>query len=221
MTDVERVADGARTPASSSPARTSPSSVGPGVPAMPGPTRRSSTPPSRSWPRWAPAGFTVDEVAARAGCGKATIYRRWPSRAPLLLDTGHHRLGLQVADPDTGSVRDDLVAMLAELASKMRDTAGRARSCPRSSPRPPSTPRCASVLAAFVHDRRKPAFTAVGRGVARGELPEGTDVELVLDLLGGLVYFRVLISRQPARRRRRRHGRRHRPRRRSLDGAER
>jgi hypothetical protein len=53
------------------------------------------------------------------------------------------------------------------------------------------------VLAAFVHDRRRPAFAAVRRGVARGELPEGTDVELVLDLLGGLVYFRVLIADNP------------------------
>jgi AcrR family transcriptional regulator len=41
-----------------------------------------------------PGGFTVDEVAARAGCGKATIYRRWPSRSALLLDTAH-RMGLE------------------------------------------------------------------------------------------------------------------------------
>jgi AcrR family transcriptional regulator len=143
-----------------------------------------------------PARFTVDEVAARAGCGKATIYRRWRSRGALLLDTGHHRLGLHVADPDTGSVRNDLVAMLGELARKMRDTlAGKVM--PAVVAEATVNPEMREVLAAFVHDRRKPAFTAIGRGVARGELPEGTDVELVLDLLGGLVYFRVLIADTP------------------------
>jgi AcrR family transcriptional regulator len=143
-----------------------------------------------------PARFTVDEVAARAGCGKATIYRRWRSRGALLLDTGHHRLGLHVADPDTGSVRDDLVAMLGELARKMRDTlAGKVMPAVVAEAAVNSEMR--DVLAAFVHDRRKPAYTAVCRGVARGELPEGTDVDLVLDLLGGLVYFRVLIADNP------------------------
>jgi AcrR family transcriptional regulator len=143
-----------------------------------------------------PAGFTVDEVAARAGCGKATIYRRWRSRGALLLDTGHHRLGLHVTDPDTGSVRDDLVTMLGELARKMRDTlAGKVM--PAVVAEAAVNPEMREVLAAFVHDRRMAAFTAIHRGVARGELPEGTDIELVLDLLGGLVYFRVLIADNP------------------------
>ena len=143
-----------------------------------------------------PAGFTVDQVAARAGCGKATVYRRWRSRGALLLDTGHHRLGLHVTDPDTGSVRDDLVTMLGELARKMRDTlAGKVM--PAVVAEAAVNPEMREVLAAFVHDRRRPAFAAVRRGVARGELPEGTDVELVLDLLGGLVYFRVLIADNP------------------------
>ena len=143
-----------------------------------------------------PARFTVDEVAARAGCGKATIYRRWRSRGALLLDTGHHRLGLHVADPDSGSVRDDLVEMLGELARKMRDTlAGKVM--PAVVAEAAVNPEMRTVLADFVRDRRRPAFAAVCRGMARGELPEGTDVDLILDLLGGLVYFRVLLADNP------------------------
>ena len=143
-----------------------------------------------------PARFTVDEVAARAGCGKATIYRRWRSRGALLLDTGHHRLGLRVTDPDTGSVRDDLVTMLGELARKMRDTlAGKVM--PAVVAEAAVNPEMRAVLAAFVHDRRKPAFNAISRAVARGELPDDTDIDLVLDLLGGLVYFRVMLADDP------------------------
>ena len=64
--------------------------------------------------------FTVDKVATWAGCGKATIYRRWRSRGALRWTPGTIGWSLTVADPDTGSVRDDLVAMLGELARKMR-----------------------------------------------------------------------------------------------------
>jgi AcrR family transcriptional regulator len=143
-----------------------------------------------------PARFTVDEVAARAGCGKATIYRRWRSRGALLLDTGHHRLGLRVTDPDTGSVRDDLVTMLGELARKMGDTlAGKVM--PAVVAEAAVNPEMRAVLAAFVHDRRKPAFNAISRAVARGELPDDTDIDLILDLLGGLVYFRVMLADDP------------------------
>ena len=67
-----------------------------------------------------PGGFTVDEVAARAGCGKATIYRRWPSRANLLLDTAHS-MGLEPEPVDTGSVRGDLALLITQLAGKLHD----------------------------------------------------------------------------------------------------
>ncbi len=140
-----------------------------------------------------PARFTVDEVAARAGCGKATIYRRWPSRAALLLDTGHHRMGLHIADPDTGSVRGDLIVIVGELVRKMRDTTA-GRIMPAVVAEAAVNPEMRAVLAAFLRDRRTTALTAIVRGVARGELPEGTDVELVLDLLGGFVFFRVLMA---------------------------
>jgi AcrR family transcriptional regulator len=116
-----------------------------------------------------PARFTVDEVAARAGCGKATIYRRWPSRGALLLDTGHHRMG-KMRDTAAGKI---MPAVVAEAAVN---------------------PEMRAVLAGFLHDRRVTGVTAVVRGVERGELPEGTDVELVLDLLGGFVFFRVLMA---------------------------
>ena len=93
-------------------------------------------------------------------------------------------------------MRDDLVAMLGELARKMRDTLA-GKIMPAVVAEAAVNPEMREVLAAFVHDRRKPAFTAIRRGVARGELPDATDVELVLDLLGGLVYFRILIADNP------------------------
>ena len=142
------------------------------------------------------ARFTVDEVAARASVGKATIYRRWPSRGALLLDTGHHRLGLQAPDPHTGSVRDDLVIIAGELARKMRDTPA-GKIMPAVLAEAAVDPGMKRVLADFLRDRRRTAVAAVERGIARSELPEDVDPEFVLDVLGGFVFFRSQMADRP------------------------
>jgi AcrR family transcriptional regulator len=143
-----------------------------------------------------PSGFTVDAVAARAGVGKATIYRRWSSRGALLLDTAHHRIGLEPTDPDTGSLADDLVAILVELGKKLREThAGRV--LPVVMSEAAVNPEMRPILASFVADRRRLPTAIIERGIARGELPADTDVEFLLDILGGPVFFRVLLSDTP------------------------
>ncbi|HZM32127.1 MAG TPA: TetR/AcrR family transcriptional regulator [Acidimicrobiales bacterium] len=139
-----------------------------------------------------PAGFTVDEVAARAGCGKATIYRRWSSRASLLLETAH-RMGLEPAIVDTGSVRDDLVALMAQFGTKLKDTPA-GRILPGVVAEAAVNPEMRQVLSRFVRDRRDRPRQAIVRGVERGELPPDTDVELLLDILGGSVFYRVLVT---------------------------
>jgi AcrR family transcriptional regulator len=142
-----------------------------------------------------PGGFTVDEVAARAGCGKATVYRRWPSRSALLLDTAN-RLGLEPPNIDTGSLRGDLVALATALGTKMRETPA-GRILPAITAEASVNPEMREVLRAFVRDRRQRPRTVVQRAVARGELPPDTDVELLVDLLGGTVIYRELIALVP------------------------
>ncbi|MFP3900115.1 MAG: TetR/AcrR family transcriptional regulator [Acidimicrobiia bacterium] len=142
-----------------------------------------------------PGGFTVDEVAARAGCGKATVYRRWRSRAELLLDTAHH-LGIQLDDPDTGSLRDDLVVLMRGLTTKLRDTPA-GRIMPAIIAEAAVNPEMREVLTQFMRERRRTGRVAVTRGIDRGELPQGTDPELVLDLVGGPVFYRLLVSGEP------------------------
>jgi AcrR family transcriptional regulator len=142
-----------------------------------------------------PSGFTVDEVAARAGCGKATIYRRWPSRADLLVETAHH-MGLEPPASDTGSLREDLVSVLAALGTKMRDTPT-GRILPGIIAEASVDARMKQVLAGFIDDRRRRPREMVERGIRRGELPADTDVDLLLDLMGGTVIYRELIACQP------------------------
>lgn len=143
-----------------------------------------------------PGKFTVDAVAARAGVGKATIYRRWPSRGALLLDTAHHRMGLQVEDIDTGSVVEDIVAALTDLGTKLRETAA-GKVLPVVMAEAQVSSEMRRILAGFAADRRRLPQTIVERGVERGELPPDTDVGLVLDVLSGTIFFRVLLTDQP------------------------
>jgi len=143
-----------------------------------------------------PSGFTVDAVAARAGCGKATIYRRWASRAELLLDTAR-RMGLESVPVDSGSVRDDLVASLGHFASRLRDTPA-GGILPAVIAEAAVNPEMRAVLAAFVRDRRGHPREALARGVARGELAPDTELDLVLDIVGGAVLYRELVLGEPA-----------------------
>lgn len=138
------------------------------------------------------AGFTVDAVAAWAGCGKATIYRRWPSRSALLLDTAH-QMGLDHTPVDTGSLRGDLVSLLTELARKMRETEA-GRILPSVVAEAALNPEMREVLSAWIHDRRLRPREIVVRAIERGELPADTDVDLLIDLTGGTVIYRELIA---------------------------
>ncbi|HEX6387961.1 MAG TPA: TetR/AcrR family transcriptional regulator [Solirubrobacteraceae bacterium] len=67
--------------------------------------------------------MSMDAVAARAGVSKATIYRRWPGKAPLVLDTVRSR-HLPIGEPpDTGDLRDDLLALFHSLAAQLDEQA--------------------------------------------------------------------------------------------------
>ncbi|BEP13825.1 TetR/AcrR family transcriptional regulator [Acidothermaceae bacterium B102] len=69
-------------------------------------------------------GVTMEGVAAAAKTGKASVYRRWPSKEDLLVDAMRHALPPLDAAPDTGSVRDDLVALLVIMLEVINSKRG-------------------------------------------------------------------------------------------------
>jgi len=142
-----------------------------------------------------PAGFTVDAVAARSGCGKATIYRRWPSRSQLLLETANLAT-IQLIDPDTGSVRDDVVAIGVLLATKMRDTMVGGLNAATIA-EAAVNPQTRELYARFIAERRAIPLAVLRRGVERGELRDDLDLELVLDLLFGPIFVRIFMTQMP------------------------
>jgi AcrR family transcriptional regulator len=129
-------------------------------------------------------GVCVEAVAARAGVGKATIYRRWPNKEELLLAA----LGsLKSPYPQPGGVcaRDDLVAMLEVMCADMADPRkarryallhGEGAKYPRLMERYTET---------VVKPRREAMHAVIRRGIESGELRADTDVEIAqLALIG-------------------------------------
>jgi AcrR family transcriptional regulator len=141
------------------------------------------------------AGFTIDAVAARAGCGKATIYRRWPSRSELLIETAH-MAAVEVPEPDTGSLRQDLVLLLTGLAHKMRDTTA-GQLLPAVVAEAAVNPEMGEAFGSHVCERRMRVRKAIERGIERGELRADVDPDLAIDLLGGPIFMRVLMVDAP------------------------
>ena len=137
-------------------------------------------------------GLTIDAVAHRAHVGKATIYRRWEGKEQLVLDAltaGR----IPVPQPDTGTLRDDLLAYYLPLADAEAQK-GAVRLMPALAAEAAVDPELAARLQAYVSDRRAPVAGILQRAQERGEIADAFDVELVVDLLTGAIMYRLYFS---------------------------
>jgi AcrR family transcriptional regulator len=143
------------------------------------------------------ARLSIESVARRAGAGKTAVYRRWATKQDMVLALVSEVAMAQVDMPDTGSLRGDVDAFLRSLADALADPLVRAIA-PDLLNEGNRNPQLAALLLHQVRDpRRERAADVVSRAVARGELREGVDVELALDVLAGPLYWRVAIIRTP------------------------
>jgi AcrR family transcriptional regulator len=141
------------------------------------------------------AGFTMDGLATRAGVSKRTIYRWWSSRSAVLAEALAARAEGAVSQRDTGDLAFDLRAFVRTTyevagASPVVDAlrlimaeglAGGAAE---------------TVLHEFVQRRRAALLAVLELGRQRGELPSH-DLELVVDAVFGVLWYRVLIGHRP------------------------
>jgi AcrR family transcriptional regulator len=137
-------------------------------------------------------GLTMDAVAATAGVSKATIYRRWASKEALVLDAW---MACFTDDtiPDTGSLERDLVSILGGLRDNI--TKGLlARVLPQMVAASQVNDELARAYREFVVGRRWRTTVVLNRAIERGELPPGTDLDLVQDMLVGPLFYRTLLS---------------------------
>lgn len=136
------------------------------------------------------AAMRVEDIAARSGVNKTTIYRRWPTKAELLTNAVMEHAKRRLPPIDTGSVRGDLRASLLG-AFKLRPYEQgvlRAIQMERSV-------HDVEAFAQHMRDQlRELRVAMVRRGIERGELPRNVDVELVVDVLSAPVQRALLVN---------------------------
>lgn len=146
--------------------------------------------------------FAVEGVAARARTGKASIYRRWPTKAELVMDALMARLptaaecGLTLELDDSVTTVDALYQVARAIAAVITSPAGdamRAIKCEAM-----ADPQLAQLIDdRFQAPRREALLDLLKRGVERGEVRPDAVSQLVADVVPAVLSHRVLLQREP------------------------
>jgi AcrR family transcriptional regulator len=138
--------------------------------------------------------LTMDRVAARAGVGKAALYRRWRSKEQMLTE-----LVAALGDeedrpaPDLGNLRDDLYALLADTIDTgndplIRQVMAYVIAMARSSP------ELVQAMRRVPGPSRETGQVILQRAIDRGELAPDTDLQIALDIITGPMWMRVILA---------------------------
>lgn len=138
--------------------------------------------------------MTVDDVAAQAGVGKATVYRRWPSKDDLAVAAMDRLYSVEIPEVDTGTLRGDLTATYTSVLTFLGTPEGEAylRMCITESVR---DPRIAALYRAATEQAEAQARKMYLRAIDRGEARDDADLDVCVQWLGGLVASRAIMNR--------------------------
>jgi AcrR family transcriptional regulator len=142
------------------------------------------------------ATMTIEGVASRAGVGKATIYRRWPSKLDLVLEAVNNRACGQRSVPDTGDIRSDVTILFDELRRTLAGPDGRV-ALALVAEQLRHGELAAGFQRQFVAERRAVMRGMVERAITRGQLPAETDAELLADVGAALIWQRMVVTGVP------------------------
>ena len=140
-------------------------------------------------------GMSIEGVAARAGVGKTTIYRRWTSKDALLIAALGH-VQAEVPALDSGDLRTDLIAM-AQSALQFFTPSGTSFGLIliRAMGEASTNPDVFTALSETVLRPRMGRFAArIARAIADGELRDDTDLGLFIEILAGPIFFHTLVA---------------------------
>jgi AcrR family transcriptional regulator len=142
-----------------------------------------------------PGGLTISEIARRAGVHATSVQRRWGTTENVVLDAMLTRSQEELPVPDTGTLREDLIAFARLIAAYLATPLGTALS--RTMAVAEDDPDMADGRLQFWRARYDIARVMISRAIERREVAAGTDSQLALELLIAPLHFRALLTRQP------------------------
>jgi AcrR family transcriptional regulator len=142
------------------------------------------------------ATVTIDAIASEAGVGRQTIYRWWPTKGAVVADALARRALELVPEQDTGSFAADLAAFLTDSFTGLRDgaMASRLREIVAGAQQ---DEHVAQVLTDFTTVRRAALRDLLERGRDAGELRPDADLDMLVDMAYGVLYYRLLVRHAP------------------------
>jgi AcrR family transcriptional regulator len=140
--------------------------------------------------------LSFESVAARAGVHKTTLYRRWGSRENLLLDVALQTAAEAVPVPDTGALVTDLAALAGAVAANLRSKRAQAMLRAVVSEALVNA-EVATAARRFWQARFEAANEIIRLAAARGEVAADVDAGLIIELLIGPMYLRMLVTQEP------------------------
>jgi len=142
-------------------------------------------------------GVTIEGVAARAGVGRPTIYRRWPSKPAVVVAALVQSDRLALPAPDTGSLRNDLIAVQRHQVERMNSPDARRVTAGLIADLADDPELGDTYVSQFLAPRRATVWQVLQRGVHRGELDADVDLAFAYDLLVGPLFIRAVVWGQP------------------------
>ena len=142
--------------------------------------------------------LSLEAVATTARASKATLYRRWPTKAELVLAAFVEGTRQVAVDPDTGTLRDDLLRLGEQICAHVSTHASTIRAVLVETSR--SAELAAMMQEQFLDQRKALMAHVLARAVHRGEIEASAITEDLWDVLPGyLIYRSVLTGRAPSR----------------------
>jgi len=140
--------------------------------------------------------MTTEDIAARSGASKATIYKWWPNKYAVAVEAFLSEMAVESADPDTGSAREDFRRALRGLIHFYTGEYGRAYA--QLVGEAQFDPKIGAELRDHLVGARRELVRAIwDRGVARGELRADVDPEVAIDLIFGPAMYRLVAGHAP------------------------
>src|SRR5450759_4894727 len=140
--------------------------------------------------------MTIERIAARAGVGKQTIYRWWPSKGAVVFEALLEDLRVSLTFDDTGDLRADLTTQVTSLSRVFASPDGRHMAALIGGAQ--GDPDLAqALLEHWVRPRRRYAMAFLQQAKDRGQLRPDLDLEVVIDIIWAPLYDRLLLHYAP------------------------